>query len=389
MKADAEYNHGNLTHCAEHFEQTNSKLRDFANEIRIQNIFWISFLIFFTATIAAGNANNDGILDGILIFAERFLAIFELLFAVLPILLLGTLVPYFFYHIRYKKDEPFFKSFYHSAKPYVPKSTIILRLILAFGSFSILMGCFIYWKEKIGQSDGYTWDTTFAEWDAAIFAGHQAWEVLHPLLGYEAVTKLLDFIYFLWTLLCATFWILAFISPKLSAQEKHHYLLASLLSWIVIGLFTASYFAAGGPVYYYEFTGDKQLYSGLLEYLRNFVAVNETGLTTSSLYVNDIQKYLWQAHLDEIPTPGGISAMPSMHNAQAVLFAILAYKLSRTFGHLMLAYAIAIFLGSIHLAWHYAVDGIIAALMVAPIWYMAGWLTGIYKSRFSSLAVED
>ena len=33
-----------------------------------------------------------------------------------------------------------------------------------------------------------------------------------------------------------------------------------------------------------------------------------------------------------------------------------------------------IFLGSIHLAWHYAVDGIVAIAMALIIWRLAGWL---------------
>jgi hypothetical protein len=35
-------------------------------------------------------------------------------------------------------------------------------------------------------------------------------------------------------------------------------------------------------------------------------------------------------------------------------------------------FAALIFVGSIHLGWHYAVDGIMAGLMMAGIWYAAG-----------------
>ena len=64
--------------------------------------------------------------------------------------------------------------------------------------------------------------------------------------------------------------------------------------------------------------------------------------------------------------------MPSMHNAQAVLFVAVSYCLNRRLGNIMLAYAIIIFVGSIHLAWHYAIDGIVGALCALVIWWIAG-----------------
>lgn len=32
-----------------------------------------------------------------------------------------------------------------------------------------------------------------------------------------------------------------------------------------------------------------------------------------------------------------------------------------------------IFIGSIHLGWHYAVDGLVAFAMMSAIWWAAGW----------------
>jgi len=63
----------------------------------------------------------------------------------------------------------------------------------------------------------------------------------------------------------------------------------------------------------------------------------------------------------------GISAMPSMHNATSTLFMLAAYRIHKNFGHVMLAFLICIIIGSVHLAWHYAVDayaGIIIALII-------------------------
>jgi hypothetical protein len=61
-----------------------------------------------------------------------------------------------------------------------------------------------------------------------------------------------------------------------------------------------------------------------------------------------------------------------MHNAQAALFAAAAYRLDRRLGHVALAYLVAIFLGSIHLGWHYALDGVVGIAAALLVWVLAG-----------------
>ena len=68
----------------------------------------------------------------------------------------------------------------------------------------------------------------------------------------------------------------------------------------------------------------------------------------------------------------GVSAMPSMHNAIAVLYGLTPCAWRSRIRIAAWTFATLIFVGSIHLGWHYAVDGIIAGLMMAGIWYAAG-----------------
>ena len=75
---------------------------------------------------------------------------------------------------------------------------------------------------------------------------------------------------------------------------------------------------------------------------------------------------------DGLRVGGGISAMPSVHNALAVLFALAAFQLNRAAGWALAAYAGLIWLGSVHLGWHYAVDGLVAAALTAGLWRVAG-----------------
>lgn len=351
------------------------------NDVLNLRHFWSLFIGFFLISLIASHIYNDGILDGILKYTTRTMKLmistsimFVFVFAFLSI-------SFVFMRNRKNSDATFLISFLNHVKPYLPSSMSTLRVVIAFISFPILMGCFVYWKEKIGQFNAYDWDVTFAQWDYVLFFGNDAWEVLHPFIGIETITRSLDFIYYFWIIMCVIWWVFVFTSKSLANEIKHQYLLATLLSWVFIGLFAATFFASGGPVYYDEFTGDGQRYSELMLYLQSFGFINQIGEMTDALRAVRAHEYLWQVHIGQLQTPGGISAMPSMHNAQAVLFVLVAYSFSRLIGHLMLIHAIIIFIGSIHLAWHYAVDGIVCAPMVITIWYIAGRMTGTYKTK--------
>ena len=88
-----------------------------------------------------------------------------------------------------------------------------------------------------------------------------------------------------------------------------------------------------------------------------------------------IQDWLMQAHEARTLVVGaGISAMPSVHNGLAFLFALAAFRINRSLGWLFAAYAALIWIGSIHLGWHYAVDGIIGDALTYGIWRFSGSL---------------
>ena len=80
--------------------------------------------------------------------------------------------------------------------------------------------------------------------------------------------------------------------------------------------------------------------------------------------------------LENFGDPGfgkGISAMPSMHNA---LYLLLIWMLYDRFGAswqlgLALIFELVVFVASVHLGWHYAMDGIVSAVLVPPVWYFA------------------
>lgn len=66
--------------------------------------------------------------------------------------------------------------------------------------------------------------------------------------------------------------------------------------------------------------------------------------------------------------------MPSMHVAMAFLFWLAMRRISRLHGNVFLGFFFVTWIGSVHLAYHYAVDGIVAVIAVWAIWRISGTL---------------
>ena len=254
------------------------------------------------------------------------------------------------------------------------ESGLAAKVLLASAALIAFMAAFLFNKMLIPEVVPFKWDTTFAELDRMLFGGVHPWELLHPVLGFAPVTIVIDMMYALWVVLMVMFWVGAVI-PRVPPAVGSRYVLASALTWIVVGLVMATLLSSAGPCYYALVAlGAPDPFAGLNAYL-------DTVSQTYPLSSSWMKDYLWQIHAGHIDEAGGISAMPSMHNAQAVLFAAFAYRLSRAFGHLMAVYAAVIFVGSIHLGWHYAVDGIVGAAGALAIWRVAGIMTGLPRQE--------
>lgn len=241
---------------------------------------------------------------------------------------------------------------------FVQTLPLVSLLCLFLPSFSLL-------KSMVGYLNPYQWDPIFIQWDQMIH-GQDAWMLIQPVLGYPAITFFLAMAYQLWIL----FLYIAF--PLVCIWQgnqilRQQMIISFLLSWIVIGVIMANWLASVGPCFLEPMTGDPR-FSAQTAYLAGVDKIYP-------LLVLDVQKELLASYLASNHGLGrGISAMPSMHVSIAFLFALFSWRLSRRLRIVAATYFILILLGSIHLGYHYAIDGYVAIVTTSAIWIASGFI---------------
>jgi len=87
------------------------------------------------------------------------------------------------------------------------------------------------------------------------------------------------------------------------------------------------------------------------------------------------QDYLWGLYTKgALGIGSGISAMPSMHISMAWLLFLFSRQVHRIIGWVMLAYTLLLMVGSVHLGWHYSVDGYTSIITTSLLWFaVTGW----------------
>ena len=234
--------------------------------------------------------------------------------------------------------------------------------------FATLLASFNSFKQLVLPLAGFRFDAAFATGDRMLFLGQDPWRVTHAILGSDRAILAIDRLYHGWfapmmigVILCA--WL-----PASSYRLRAQYLLSYVSVWILLGSVLAFLFPSAGPCFYSELVGPAPQFDALLKRLHDV----ETATGSPLLALHNQATLLHAFHNDRLALGGGISAMPSVHNGLAVLFAIASWRVSKPLGLLFGGYAVMIWIGSIHLGWHYALDGIIAAALTAGIWRICG-----------------
>lgn len=224
-----------------------------------------------------------------------------------------------------------------------------------------LARAFTSYKTAIPRYVPFYADPMLAQLDRAIL-GTDAWRLTHAVLG-PLETMLIDRVYALWVFVMLLYmgWFCFTRNQKLQLRG----LLTYLFTWAVLGNFFALAFSSVGPCFYELFYGDPR-YAPMMAQLRSISDQHPIiALGAMNFLIDSIGKERMGA---------GISAMPSLHVAIAFLCFLVTMTYARRWWPKVLAGAFfaCIAIGSVHLGWHYAADGIVSLIGVGLIWWATG-----------------
>jgi hypothetical protein len=213
----------------------------------------------------------------------------------------------------------------------------------------------------------FTWDPTFAGWDRWLHFGRQPWEWLQPLLGHPVVTSALSAAYASWffVLYAVMFWQAFSMRDRVLRMQ---YFMSSILIWILVGNLGGTLLASAGPIYYGRVTGLPDPFAPLLDYLRA-ASLQAPNFTLS------LQERLWQVYLEngrDGVINGNVTAMPSLHVAIAFSLFLVGRATHPILGVVFGLFTLVILVATVHLGWHYAIDGYAGILGTLAIWCGVG-----------------
>jgi hypothetical protein len=232
-------------------------------------------------------------------------------------------------------------------------------------------------KPAIPVIKPFSWDVTFMEIDRVLHFGVDPWVLLQPLLGYDAITFAFNLVYNFWFLALFGLWFWFGFKPDMSLLRLRFFI-SYMIGWFIGGGVLALYFSSAGPCYYSLIGLAPDPFQPLMAYLHG---VN----TRLPIWALDAQQLLWDGYAGKLAQPIGISAFPSMHNTMATIFALVGWRMHKSLGIIFTAYAALILIGSVHLGWHYAVDGYAGIVIALAAWWVAAplsrWLHGLKATQ--------
>jgi hypothetical protein len=260
--------------------------------------------------------------------------------------------------MRGRVERPIAHCFQFLRQNAKPLAFIGLSMTLA----GLNMIAFMWVKPLLNYLVPFWADPYLAAVDRQIF-GADPWH----FLAWLNVKALVYFYHRGWFALMIFVLLKVLMSPP--SPQKSAVLLTYFLLWSIFGPLVHSLLPAAGPVFYARL-GYGDAFSGL-------VMEPET---------RRLADYLWRIYSDQTFGAGaGISAMPSLHIATTGWMVIATRQFAPRWTLPMSAAGTLIFLLSVSLGWHYAVDGIFGLVGAYAIWRAS---LAILNARAVSIRTE-
>lgn len=243
-----------------------------------------------------------------------------------------------------------------------------LWLIRASVLFIVVYGtapAYSAFKLQIPQLVPFYADTAIVRIEAMLF-GQDPWRLTHAIFGLNG-TIMLDRLYIVWFPVSAFLLTWAIMTRDRVFQARA--ITTMFFVWFVLGSFSALALSSCGPVYYEHFYGDDR-FAPLMSTLRAYdMESNLAAIKVSDWLISDDAKGKMGS---------GISAMPSLHVGMTFLtwlFVQSRIGWKNPISAILVVYVALIWIASVHLAWHYWLDGAVSIVGAALFWKATGfWL---------------
>lgn len=310
------------------------------------------------------------------------LLIYFNLFRVMGMACLASFMAYYFFHLILQRHPHPMLAYWQRLKTVLSRPEEIIGFLLLMTALSVVFSSFTSLKTMVPVIKPYQYDELFMQIDLALHMGFDPWQITHEIFSHPIATAFINILYNIWFVLCWSI-LIVFMVRLNSNQQRQQFLLSFILCWILIGGLLATILSSAGPCFYSDISNGSEHYQPLMKLLNNQQQWLNDHVPWLSIWALDTQEMLWNQYIESQTSIGsGISAMPSMHVSIAVLMALAISSLNRKVGVLFWIYALIIQIGSVHLAWHYAIDGYVSAFFTIIIWKVVGYFYEYRKAIY-------
>lgn len=248
---------------------------------------------------------------------------------------------------------------------FMPRDVLLRRIplvIIAFMGSALFYLTFNMIKKTLPAANSFYADPFFVGLDRMMHFGIDPWKITHtilPNISFETT----DLIYYSLWVFPAMFFPIFLALFDGNEQRVNRFVFLHFFSWAILGGVFALLAMSGGPVFYERMYGDPYFADLMAQLDQNGLEGSVSGF---------LQDRLWGYYQSgDLSLGSGISAFPSVHVAMATVVGLYVFDRWQFLFPISIALVVTYQFLSVHLAWHYAVDGYFSILTLVGLWW---WL---------------